>query len=176
MRTSFLVASITILRHIPAHLKQISQATTTITHHDTHTHICALIQSSHHMYFQFTHHITQHNTFAYLNVKATLLRHITKTFYTHTHSNTNVHHIDQNIIIQTTNRTHQTTSCSPIANAILPICITETFYTHPHIHALPDINQIIRIANYKSINLNGIGSELGMHVVHPTDLASNTRA
>jgi hypothetical protein len=61
------------------------------------------------MYFQFTHHIKQHNMFAYQNVKAILLRHITKTFYTHTHSNTNVHHIDKNIIIQTTNRTHQTT-------------------------------------------------------------------
>jgi hypothetical protein len=54
--------------------------------------------------------------------------------------------------------------------------ITETFYTHPHIHALPTINQNIRIVNYKSINLNGIGSELGMHVVHLTGLASNTRA
>jgi hypothetical protein len=32
--------------------------------------------------------------FAYQNVKATLLRHMTKTFYTHTPSNTNVHHID----------------------------------------------------------------------------------
>jgi hypothetical protein len=60
------------------------------------------------MYFQFTHHIKQHNIFAYQNVKATLLRHMTKTFYAHTPSNTNVHHIDQNIIIQTTNRTHQT--------------------------------------------------------------------
>jgi hypothetical protein len=82
------------------------------------------------MFFQFTHHIKQHNTFAYQNVKATLLRHIAKTFYTHTHSNTNVHHIDQNIIIQTTNRTHKTTSCSPIANVILPMRNTETFYTH----------------------------------------------
>jgi hypothetical protein len=109
-------------------------------------------------------------------VNATLPRHITKTFYTHTYSNTNVHHIDQNIFRQTTNRTHQTTSCSPTAIAILPMRITETFYTHPHIHALPDINQIICIVNYKSINLNGIGSELCMHVVRPTSLVSNTHA
>jgi hypothetical protein len=56
-------------------------------HHNTprHTHIRVLIKSSHPMYFQFTHPIKQHNTFAYLNVKATLLRHITKTFlYPHT--------------------------------------------------------------------------------------------
>jgi hypothetical protein len=90
-------------------------------------------------------------------MNATLPLHITKTFYTHTYSNTNVHHIDQNIIRQTTNHTHQTTSCSPIAIAILPMCITETFYTHPHIHALSDINQIICIVNYKSINLNESG-------------------
>jgi hypothetical protein len=32
--------------------------------------------------------------FAYQNVKASLLRHMTKTFYTYTPSNTNVHHID----------------------------------------------------------------------------------
>jgi hypothetical protein len=38
--------------------------------------------------------------FAYQNVKVTLLRHMTKTFYTHTPSNTNVHHIDKNIIVQ----------------------------------------------------------------------------
>jgi hypothetical protein len=44
------------------------------------------------------------------------------------------HHIDQKIIRQTI-RTHQTTSCSPIANAILPMRITETFYARPHIHA-----------------------------------------
>jgi hypothetical protein len=44
------------------------------------------------MYFQFTHHVKQHNMFAYLTVKATLLRHTTKTFYTYTHSNTNAHH------------------------------------------------------------------------------------
>jgi hypothetical protein len=69
--------------------------------------------------------------FAYQNVNATLPLHITKTFYTHTYSNTNVHHIDQNIIIQITNRTHQTTSCSPTANATLPMRTTETFYTHP---------------------------------------------
>jgi hypothetical protein len=87
-----------------------------------------------------------------------------------------MHIIDQNIIRITTNRTHQITSCSPIANTILPMRITEIFYTHPHIHALPTINQNIRIVNYKSINLNGIGPELGMHVVHPTGLASNTRA
>jgi hypothetical protein len=79
-------------------------------------------------------------------------------------------------IRQTTNCTHPTTSCSQTAIAILPMCITETFYTHPHIHALLDINQIICIVNYKSINLNMIRSELCMHVVHPTVLASNTRA
>jgi hypothetical protein len=87
----------------------ISYATITIIHHGTHTHLRALIKSSHPMYFQFNHHIKQHNMFAYQNVKATLLRHITETFYTHIHSNTNVHHIDKNIIIETTNRTHQTT-------------------------------------------------------------------
>jgi hypothetical protein len=92
-----------------------------------HTHLRALIKSSHPMYFQFTHHIKQHNMFAYLTVKATLLRHIIKTFYTHTHSNTNVHHIEKNIIVQTTNRTHQTTSFSPIVNAIPPMRITKTF-------------------------------------------------
>jgi hypothetical protein len=32
------------------------------------------------------------------------------------------------------------------------------------------------MVNYKSINLNGIGFELCMHVVHPTGLVSNTRA
>jgi hypothetical protein len=42
-----------------------------------------------------------------------------------------MHIIDQNLIRLTTNRTHQITSCSPIANAILPMRITETFYTHP---------------------------------------------
>jgi 3'-phosphoadenosine 5'-phosphosulfate (PAPS) 3'-phosphatase len=78
-------------------------------HTTAHTHLRALIKSSHPLYFQFTHHIKQHNMFAYQNVKATLLRHMTKTFYAHTPSNTNVHHIDKNIIIQTTNRTHQTT-------------------------------------------------------------------
>jgi hypothetical protein len=85
MCTSFLVVSVTISRHTPAHLKQLSHATTTISHHDTHTHLRALIKSSHPMYFQFTHHVRQHNMFSYLTVKATLLRHITKTFlYPHT--------------------------------------------------------------------------------------------
>jgi hypothetical protein len=85
MCTSFLVASVTISRHTPAHLKQLSHATTTISHHGTHTHLHALIKSSHPMYFQFTHHVRQHNMFSYLTVKATLLRHITKTFlYPHT--------------------------------------------------------------------------------------------
>jgi hypothetical protein len=32
-----------------------------------------------------------------------------------------MHIIDQNLIRLTTNRTHQITSCSPIANAILPM-------------------------------------------------------
>jgi hypothetical protein len=50
-----------------------------------HTHLRALIKSSHPMYFQFTHHVRQHNMFSYLTVKATLLRHITKPFlYPHT--------------------------------------------------------------------------------------------
>jgi hypothetical protein len=49
----------------------------------------------------------------------------------HIYSNTNTHHIDQNVFRQTTNRTHQTTSCSPTANANLLMRITETFYTHP---------------------------------------------
>jgi hypothetical protein len=44
------------------------------------------------------------------------------------------------------------------------MCIAETFYTSTHIHALPVINQIICIVNYKSINLNGIG--LDTCVVH----------
>jgi hypothetical protein len=74
--------------HITAYTRtpqQLSHATTTISHHGAHTHLRALIKSSHPMYFQFTHHVKQHNTFAYLNVKATLLRHITKTFlYPHT--------------------------------------------------------------------------------------------
>jgi hypothetical protein len=96
------------MRHILAHLNK--YLTPPLLYHTTaHTHLRALIKSSHPMYFQFTYHIKQRNMFAYQNVKATLLRHITKTFYTHTHSNTNVHHIDKNIIIQTTNRTHQTT-------------------------------------------------------------------
>jgi hypothetical protein len=38
IHTSFLVTSITILRHIPTHLNQISYTTTAIIHHDTHTH------------------------------------------------------------------------------------------------------------------------------------------
>jgi hypothetical protein len=40
MHTSFHVASITILRHIPAHLNQISYAITTVMHHGTHAHTC----------------------------------------------------------------------------------------------------------------------------------------
>jgi hypothetical protein len=45
--------------------------------------------------------------------------HITKTFYTHTYSNTNIHHINQNIIRQTTNRTHQTTWPTRVAHACM---------------------------------------------------------
>jgi hypothetical protein len=51
-------------------------------------------------------------------------------YRSHIYSNTNTHHIDQNIFRQTTNRTHQTTSCSPTAKANLLMRITETFYTH----------------------------------------------
>jgi hypothetical protein len=114
MHTSFFVASITIPQRILAHLNQLSYATTIIIYHGTHT-------------------SNKHDTFVYQNVNATLPLHITKTFYTHTYSNTNVHHIDQNIIRQATNRTHQTTSCPPIANAILPTCIAEHI-THIHIY------------------------------------------
>jgi hypothetical protein len=59
MRTSFLVASITILRHIPVHLKQISHATTTITHHDTH--MCTKsILTSHVFPIYSSRYTTQH--------------------------------------------------------------------------------------------------------------------
>ncbi|PWZ15628.1 hypothetical protein Zm00014a_014030 [Zea mays] len=44
------------------------------------------------------------------------------------HSPTHNPHF-KNLFSQQT--THQIKSCSPIANAILPMRITETFYTHP---------------------------------------------
>jgi hypothetical protein len=83
------------------------------------------------MYFQFTHHIKQHNTFAYLNVKATLLRHITKTFlYPHTFQHQCTPHRPK--YNYTNYKSHtSTTACSLTANAILPMRITKIFYTHP---------------------------------------------
>jgi hypothetical protein len=107
-------------------------ATINRMHHGTHTR--SLIHRSPILYSNLLIASNKHDTFVYQNVNATLPLHITKTFYTHTYSNTNVHHIDQNIIRQATNRTHQSTSCSLIANVILPTCIAETYYTHPHIY------------------------------------------
>jgi hypothetical protein len=140
-------------------------------------HIRVLIKSSHPMYFQFTHYIKQHNMFAYLSVKATLLRHITKTFlYPHTfqhpctpyrpkYNYTNYKsHTSNNLLFS--NRKRDPTNAYN-RNAL---------HTSTHIHALPDINQIIRNVNYKSFNLNGIRFEWCKHVVHPTGLVSNTRA
>jgi hypothetical protein len=86
------------------------------------------------MYFQFTHHIKQHNTFAYLNVKATLLRHITKTFlYPHTFQHQCTPHRPK--YNYTNYKSHtSTTACSLTANAILLTCIAKTYYTHSHIY------------------------------------------
>jgi hypothetical protein len=83
MCTSFLVLP-NVYHGIYPHTSNKYLTPPLIYHTTAHTHIRALIKSSHPMYFQFTHHIKQHNMFAYQNVKATLLWHITKTFYTHT--------------------------------------------------------------------------------------------
>jgi hypothetical protein len=120
-----------------------------------HTHIHVLIQFSHPMYFQFTHHIKQHNMFAYQNMKATLLLPITKTFYTH---------IDQNVIRQLqfahiNNLLFSIRKCDPTN-----VYSRNILHTSTYIHALPDINQSIRIINYKSINLNE--SWLGAWAAH----------
>jgi hypothetical protein len=106
--------------------QQISYATTTKTHHDT-THIRVLIKSSHPMYFQFTHHINYTTRLLYLNVKATLLRHITKTFlYPHTFQHQCTPHRPK--YNYTNYKSHtSTTACSLIANAILPMRIIECF-------------------------------------------------
>jgi hypothetical protein len=107
------------------------------------------------MYFQFTHHITQHNTFAYLNVKATLLRHITKTFlYPHTFQHQCTPHRPKynytNYKSHTiNNRLFFNRKCDP-SN----VYSRNILHTSTYIHALPDINQSICIINYKSINLN----------------------
>jgi hypothetical protein len=83
--------------------------------------------------------------FAYQNMKATLLLPITKTFYTH---------IDQNVIRQLqfahiNNLLFSIRKCDPTN-----VYSRNILHTSTYIHALPDINQSIRIINYKSINLN----------------------
>jgi hypothetical protein len=133
MCISFLVASVTISRHTPAHLN--NYLTPPLLYHTTaHTHLRALIKSSHPMYFQFTHHVRQHNMFSYLTVKATLLRHITKTFlYPHTFQHQCTPHRPK--YTYTNYKSHtSTTACFLTANVILLTCIAETYYTLPHIY------------------------------------------
>jgi hypothetical protein len=84
-------------------------------------------------------------TCVYQNVNATLPLHITKTFYTHTYLNTNVHHINQNIIRQTTtahinNLLFSNRKCDPTN-----VYSQNILHTSTYIHALPDIKQSICI-------------------------------